>query len=346
MNTNQKQIIILTDGRSGHETQSLGITTILNKDQVFDVKFIKIKEISKFKKIIFKFALNLFPKEWLLGQLFDVEQFGHLDIDQIAYIVSAGGDTLLPNAVLKSYLVSVGVHVKNVIATSLRGMPESAFDVVFTIDKTKLEKKPYIYYPIAPNKLLSFDLATDEKLARERLGLDQNIGVWCVLIGANSHDVSIGSVEEWIIMLEKLAQQFAADIFYVSTSRRTPKNFEQSLKNVLKQYKNIHLILVGEGDKTPIKDLMYAANMLICSPDSTSMVSESLMLGKPLFIAKFDSTDMNDEFKLFYEDKISNGWLRMGLVDGDSLFDDLKEFNYINHANSLYELFKNRLKDV
>ena len=62
MNTNQKQIIILTDGRSGHETQSLGITTILNKDQDFDVKFIKIKEISKFKKIIFKFALNLFPK--------------------------------------------------------------------------------------------------------------------------------------------------------------------------------------------------------------------------------------------------------------------------------------------
>lgn len=344
MNINQKQIIILTDGRSGHETQSLGISSILNKDQNFDIKFIKIKEISKFKKMFFKFALNWLSNEWMLGQLFDLEQFEDLDLEHVTYIVSAGGDTLLPNAVLKSYFTSIDVKVKNIIATSLRGMPESAFDVVFTIDKTKLEKKPYIYYPIAPNKLLSFDLATDEKLARERLGLDQNIGVWCVLIGANSHDVSIGSVEEWIIMLEKLAQQFAADIFYVSTSRRTPKNFEQSLKNVLKQYKNIHLILVGEGDKTPIKDLMYASSIIICSPDSTSMVSEGLILQKPLFIARFPDSTLSAEFEQYYLDKINKGWIQF-YDQNNFKITSLNDFKYQNHAIKLAEQFNAQLTD-
>lgn len=344
MNTNRRKIIILTDGRSGHETQSLGISSILNKDQNFDIKFIKIKEISKFKKMFFKFALNWLSNEWMLGQLFDLEQFEDLDLEHVTYIVSAGGDTLLPNAVLKSYFTLIDVKVKNIIATSLRGMPESAFDAVFTIDESKAGKKPYVYYPIAPNKLLSFDLATDEKFAREKLNLSENVGVWCVLIGADSDEVRIGTVEEWIIMLENLAQQFGSDLFYVSTSRRTSKEFEQSLKNVLKQYKNIHLILVGEGDKTPIKDLMYASSIIICSPDSTSMVSEGLILQKPLFIARFPDSTLSAEFEQYYLDKINKGWIQF-YDQNNFKITSLNDFKYQNHAIKLAEQFNAQLTD-
>lgn len=343
MNTDKKHIIILTDGRSGHETQSYGISTILNKDQNLDIKTIKIKHISKLKKSFLKLGLYHFPKEWMLAQLFDLNQFEGLDVENIQYIVSAGGDTLLPNAVLKSYLFSIGIDVKNIIATSLRGMPESAFDVIFTIDASKSGQKPYAYYPIAPNKLLSFDLPQDEKLSRKKLNLTEKIGVWSVLIGADSHDVSIGSVEEWIMMLEGLANSFVSDEFYVSTSRRTSKAFEQSLKNVLKQYRNIHLILVGEGDRTPIADLMYAANIILCSPDSTSMVSESLILQKPLFIVRFPDTRLNQEFEQYYEAKINRGWLQFYTPNNFNI-STVNDFKYEDHALKLADVLYANLK--
>ncbi|WP_174493299.1 ELM1/GtrOC1 family putative glycosyltransferase [Acinetobacter sp. Marseille-Q1623] len=332
-------ILAITDGRPGHETQTQGICTILNRDQKYLVEYIKIKTISKFKKKILMWGFKFFSKSWMLGQIFDLDEFEDMDIDSIEYIVSAGGDTLLANALLKVYLSSVDVPAKNIIATSLRGMPASAFDAVFTIDENKAGRSPFIYYPIAPNKLLSFNLDKDEQGARQKLNLKSGTGVWSVLIGADSHDVSIGSVEDWIIMLENLAQNFSADEFFISTSRRTPKLFEQALKNVLKQYKNVHLILVGEGDKTPVKDLMYAANIIICSPDSTSMVSESLMLQKPVLIAHFASTRLNSEFEKYYADKKNRGWIKFYSPEHFDI-QILNDFKYEYHAIKLEELIK------
>lgn len=344
MNQKSQCILTLTDGRAGHETQTKGLCTILNADQEYRVEQVKVKTISKLKNSILKWGYNYFSKEWMLGQLIDLNQFEDIDIDDIRYIVSAGGDTLLANAVLKSYLNSLDIPVQNVIATSLRRMCENAYDIVFTIDANKEGQTPYIYYPIAPNKMLSFNLPEEEQESRKKLSLSHTQGVWTILIGASTAEVEIGSVEDWILLIEDLIKQYPADEFYVSTSRRTPKAFEQSLKNVLKQYSNLHLVLVGEGDKTSIKDLMFAANIIMSSPDSTSMVSEGLMLQKPLFVVQFPDSRMNEEFRQYYEDKIKRGWLQF-YSEKDFNISSLNDFKYVNHARELYKIFhkKNNL---
>ncbi|CAB1217432.1 ELM1/GtrOC1 family putative glycosyltransferase [Acinetobacter bouvetii] len=299
--SHQPIILILTDGRPGHETQSIGIAKLLNHEQSYAVQFLKIQQPSKLIKQLFKKTYSWLPKSWMLKHFLLAEQIQQLCTEsKIEFIVSAGGDTLLPNALVKSVMQSQNHKVKNIIATSLRGMPESAYDLVFTIDAAKKDVPPYIYYPVAPNKLISFQLNQDVQDARQALNIASNVQCWTILIGADTAEVKIGGVKHWVDMLQKLSANHPDDQIIVSTSRRTPPAFEHSLK-ILQQHSNIRLILVGEGNQTPIQDLIYAADYVVCSPDSTSMVSESLMAEKKLLVPLFADSDLSDQFVDYYE---------------------------------------------
>ena len=144
-------------------------------------------------------------------------------------------------------------------------MPEHAYDVVFTIDAKKENQPPYLYHPIAPNKLISFNLEEEAKQARALLSIKPEQNVWSILIGADTQDVKIANVQYWVEMIRGLLQQYQDDTFLISTSRRTPAEFEQTLKLAFAESINVKLILVGEGDQTAVADLMYAANFIICS---------------------------------------------------------------------------------
>ncbi len=333
-------ILILTDGRPGHETQSTGIATILNKEENYRVEYLNIQHPKKWLKQFFKMAFSLLPKQWMLNSFISAEQLSHLvATKKIQYILSAGGDTLLPNALLKMYLAEQGIKAKNIIATSLRGMPPKAYDIVFTIDENKKNQSPYLYYPIAPNKLLSFNLEEEQGKARQLLTISKDLNVWSILIGATTQDVNIGPVTEWIGAIQNLVTAYPDDIFFICTSRRTPVEFEKALRSELQNISKVKLILFGEGNLTSVADIMHASNIIICSPDSTSMVSESLMLEKPVFIAQLLSTTMNEGFKEYYTKIQQKGWLQLNSLNNLDIVYELEKFDYSMHADILLEKF-------
>ena len=341
MSIHKPIILILTDGRPGHETQSIGISKLLNREKSYEIQFLKIQQPSKLVKELFKKVYSWLPKSWMLKHFFLAEQIQKLSaLSNIKFIVSAGGDTLLPNALLKYVLQYQNKKVKNIIATSLRGMPSSAFDMVFTIDESKKNISPYIYYPIAPNKLISFNLNQDIENARKVLNLNSNLHCWTILIGADTADVKIGCVEHWVEMLKKISTNYPSDRIIVVTSRRTPKTFEQGLKSLIQQ-SNVQLVLVGEGDQTPIQDLIYAADYVMCSPDSTSMVSESLMAEKKLLVPLFIDSNLSTEFINYYE-KIKE----FVCLNDVSSVDDFSLINIrsIAHKDELARLFQDALR--
>lgn len=300
MNTHKPIILILTDGRPGHETQSIGIAKILNYDQSYEIHFLKIRQPSKFFKQICKKAYSWLPKFWMLKHFISDEQVQYLSTEQnVQYIVSAGGDTLLPNALLKTVLSKKYSNLKNLIATSLRGMPESAYDVVFTIDQAKENQKPYVFYPIAPNKMITFDLEQSKKSARNNLLVSDDQCCITILIGADTKEVKIGLSDEWVDFISNLSITYPNYIFYISTSRRTLEDFEKKLTLNL-SYENIKLVLFSDKELVPIQEMIYAADVVICSPDSTSMVSESIISRKKVIVPIFKTTLMNKEFEQYY----------------------------------------------
>src|SRR5574344_8025 len=107
MENSHLMILALTDGKAGHETQTKGIVTLLNNGNQYEVQWLKIYKVSKLTKHILKAFLAIVSPKWALGFYLDTVQLQAFQSDNIL-LVSAGGETLLPNALLKKYFQQQG----------------------------------------------------------------------------------------------------------------------------------------------------------------------------------------------------------------------------------------------
>lgn len=294
MPNDQPLILALTDGKAGHETQTQGIVQLLNQQQTYQVEWIRLKLPSKWQYRILKWLMKFSPNTAWLTAFLSREQLVNIKQKNVVYIISAGGNTLLPNALLKLEL-SKTQAVKNIVASSLRGIKSHYFDVVFTIHAEQENLEHYLYYPIAPNKMCA--LALTQIQARTKLGIQSSAQVITVLIGADTKTVSIGSVEEWGVVLQKIRLEYPAAHILLTTSRRTSLEFEHSLVEFCHAHDIFQdkdqMTWVAQGQKCDIKDYILAADWVLSSADSTSMMAEVVMSGQPLVIFS-DASKMHD----------------------------------------------------
>jgi mitochondrial fission protein ELM1 len=280
-----------------------------------------------------------------LNTFFTEEQISHLKQQQVAYIVSTGGNTLLANALLKQELLKIHA-VKNIVSSSLRGMKADYFDVVFTIHPQQQNLAHYLYYPIAPNKMSALQLTKQQ--ARMNLGIQASEQVITVLIGADTKTVGIGLVEEWGAILQKIRTEYPKAKFLLTTSRRTPITFEQALAQYAIQHQifssSDQITWVAQSQKCDIKNYILAADWVLSSADSTSMVAEVVMSGQPLLVF-FDESKMHDvyiqqQLELLAEKKWLNFYNIAHTQEFKTLLASLKSQH---HSNRLAKKLINKL---
>lgn len=186
--------------------------------------------------------------------------------------------------------------VKNLVASSLRGIRADLFDVVFTIHEQQAVLPHYFYYPIAPNKMSALPLTRER--AREHLGIQNAEQTIAILIGADTKTVKIGEAAQWATVLQQVRKQYPTARLLLTTSRRTPITFEKELQQLAEQYgifqPHDQLTWVAQGQNCDIKDYIKAADWILTSPDSTSMVAEVVMSGSKLLVL-YDEQSMQDE---------------------------------------------------
>lgn len=340
MENSHLMILALTDGKAGHETQTKGILTLLNNGNQYEVQWLKIYKVSKLTKHILKAFLPIVSPKWALGFYLDTVQLQVLQSD-CALLVSAGGETLLPNALLKKYFQQQGKATKNVIATSLRGIPACYFDAVFTIDDKYKNQKPFIYYPIAPNKQLTFQLEHRVQQAKQNLDcMEQKVLI--ILIGADTKTSKIGTSYEWIEWIKYLARNYPDWKILISTSRRTPEDFEKDLQQAFTGNPQIALTLVNHGQQCDIADYIYAADLIICSPESTSMISEALVSEKKVLIPVFKSSVFDKELENYLAKFEQERWLSKVYIDKMAdLIGVVEKITPQKHRMNLLDQFKN-----
>ena len=78
---------------------------------------------------------------------------------------------------------------------------------------------------------------------------------------------------------------------------RTPKNVIDKAKN----YFDDHQIIVSEIDKKAYLSSLGLADHIVVTCDSTSMISEAAITGKPIYVAHMPHIKNNDRFKKFFE---------------------------------------------
>lgn len=337
MSNTQPLILALTDGKAGHETQTQGIVQLLNQQQAYQVEWIHLNLPSKLRYRWLKWLMKFTSHPAWLNAFLSEQQVVHLKQQQVAYIVSAGGNTLLANALLKQELIKTNT-VKNIVASSLRGMKSDYFDVVFTIHPQQENLDHYLYYPIAPNKMSALPLTKDQ--ARLNLGLQASEPVITVLIGADTKTVGIGSVEEWGALLQKIRTENPQARLLLTTSRRTPTAFEQALAQYALQHQIFNstdqITLVAQGQHCEIKDYIAAADWVLSSADSTSMVAEVVMSGQPLVVFYnqngMQDTDIQRQLKFMEEQE----WIALFDQANSQYFSQIiKKLKNQNHTKSM-----------
>ena len=77
---------------------------------------------------------------------------------------------------------------------------------------------------------------------------------------------------------------------------RTPKSIIQKAQN----YFDKNQIIIPNVDKKAYLSSLKLADYIVVTCDSTSMISEAAITGKPIYVAQMPSIKNNQRFKQFY----------------------------------------------
>ena len=78
---------------------------------------------------------------------------------------------------------------------------------------------------------------------------------------------------------------------------RTPKKIIEMAQN----YFDNHQIVIPNVDKKAYLSSLQLADHIIVTCDSTSMISEAALTGKPIYVAQMPAIKKNNRFKDFFE---------------------------------------------
>ena len=117
---------------------------------------------------------------------------------------------------------------------------------------------------------------------------------------------------------------------------RTPKNIIEIAKN----YFDKEQIIIDTIDKKAYLSSLKIANHIVVTCDSTSMISESAMTGKPIYVAQMKPIKSNYRFQKFFE-------LFKSLKIIKDLENTIEDWNYdkLNETDRISSYIKEQLKN-
>jgi len=248
------RMLILSDGRAGHENQSVALAKHLGME--YDLCRVKPRfGWSKAAALL----LDRVGVKW--AGLFSIENPSQ---SSYSYIVGAGSTTYYPVKVLAKKL-----GAKSVAMMLPKGFRYD-FDVILAQGHDDPPKQPNI-------KTLPVNLSYVEPQGIFQKAQKPVVGI--VVGGENGvYRMSRGRIEAF---LDEIAARFKeTHTIAVSTSPRTP----QEIEALVASYGFDYTLIYSERQENPIPDFLALAEVVFVTADSTSMISEAVSFGKSAVI--------------------------------------------------------------
>ena len=117
---------------------------------------------------------------------------------------------------------------------------------------------------------------------------------------------------------------------------RTPKNIIQKAQNYFDQGQ----IIIPNVDKKAYLSSLKLADHIVVTCDSTSMISEAAITGKPIYVAQMPPNKNNTRFKEFFN-------LFESLKVIKNLDNTVENWNYqkLNETNRISRYIKDKIKE-
>jgi hypothetical protein len=235
------KVLIISDGKAGHENQSIAFAKLKKLD--YDI--VQVHNKLKFLTYILDFFhiyINLFPL--------------HVEKKTYAAVVSTGSSTYYANKYLSKEL-----GVKSIAIMLPHGFRYSDFDYILASNHdAPPQETNIISMPL--NLSLSEPKGFVKKTEQKALG---------IIIGGSNSVFTMES-SEIKKSLDEIFKQYPEYLKYITTSRRTPKEVDKLLEKYTFDYE---VIYSKNSDVNPIADFIATCDELFITIDSTSMLSEA-----------------------------------------------------------------------
>jgi uncharacterized protein len=279
-------IWVLDPGHPGELNQCLGLAKVLVDRSAESINIVRLELRSKNLAPFFRRALasKLFSKDrprWLAMILYRLLFKGPRLNDEIPTItVSTLGRGEMPALFLQQFFGSRAFHIG-----VPKRMPSNCFDLIVRMPTQHMQHLdgPTVTLDIAPTPVTLEDgRYTSPLIARWRT---QARRLCAVLIGGDGSGYKYRQ-NEWSDLAKKLADLSSnRDLgILLTTSRRTGTVAENELKsNAGLQRILVHAHWFGQRSESTLRDFLAAADFVICTEESRSMISDAIAAGKAVY---------------------------------------------------------------
>ena len=267
--------LLLTEGMHGMISQVEGLAKALNLDFIHE----KI-ELNNFWKLL--------PPKITPAQNFVFKNKIYQDFN---VLISCGRKSVIPSVYLKNKYKNkiINIHIQDP-KVSLNN-----FDFIVVpehdglIGKNVLTSKGAIHY------LTNNELEQNESYLKSRVDNQKKI-VTLIIGGPNKYySYDDKTIDKLFVKIENnfIKKNYQAIII---PSMRTPKNIIQKAQN----YFDKNQIVILDIDKKAYLSSLKLADHIVVTCDSTSMISEAAITGKPIYVVQMPTIKSNQRFKNFF----------------------------------------------
>ena len=267
--------LLLTEGSHGMISQVEGLAKALDLDFIHE----KI-ELNNFWKL---FPPKITPVKNFVFK----NELGH----EFNIVISCGRKSVIASLYLKNKYKSkiINIHIQNP-KVSL-----SNFDFIIAPEHDSLFGENVVTSRGAIHYLTNDELIENENYLKPRIDSQKKI-ISFIIGGPNKYyDYNDKIIDEIFLKIENnfIKNNYQAIII---PSMRTPKNIIEKAQN----YFDKNQIIVLDVDKKAYLSALKLADHIVVTCDSTSMISEAAITGKPIYVAQMPSIKSNQRFKEFF----------------------------------------------
>ena len=306
--------LLLTEGMHGMISQVEGLAKALDLDFIHE----KI-ELNNFWKFI--------PPKLTPIQNFVFKNDINKDFN---IVISCGRKSVIPSIFLKKKFKNkiINVHIQDP-KVSL-----SHFDFVVAPEHDGLKGKNVIATKGAIHYLRDNELDENISYLKSRLNKEKIVSL--IVGGPNKYyDYKNIEVEKIFNKIKKNFIESGYQLIFIP-SMRTPKSVIDTAIN----YFDKNQVIITDIDKKAYLSSLGLANHIVVTCDSTSMISEAAITGKPIYVAQMPPVKNNNRFQKFFE-----MFKKLNIIK--DLDDKLEDWKYekLNETDRISGYIKSKIKN-
>jgi len=319
--SSEKNILVLSDGKTGHLRQSQALAKISadylkSKGKTSHINIVEVKFKNRLSSTALTLANCLAGKYICQGCLLCLRVF--LDKESYFGLIKAKPDVIIScgsSLVPVNYQLSRENQAKSLVIMRPSIFGLRRFDLVVMAKHDRPLRRRNVAVIDGALNLIDRDYlkVQAQQLIRETgISFPESLPGLGLLLGGNTKNFCLDEVivKEVLKQIKDLSVRFNAQIL-VTTSRRTPETVDSLVKNELRGFDQAKLVIIAKDKNYPsvIGGILALSRIVVVSSESISMISEAVSSLKHVVV--FKSPGLSARHRVFLDNLTRNNYIHL-----------------------------------